>query len=154
MLEPLSELMLGFASERRGTGALRKRTVFWQGAPSESAHGAGESSGTARGDRVPATESNIVAIWWMARSWYWPSVVKGATGDGLARAVIKSREARWASLAEDVWVMAQLCGKKSTVLAMHSAAVAAGIVLGVCNNVPAVNDVTGSGAADGQGFIE
>ena len=73
--------------------------------------GAGNTSGTARGYRGLTAESKIVASWRMVRSWYWPSVAKGAAGDGLARASIKSQAAHWALSAEDVWGMAQLRGK-------------------------------------------
>ena len=89
----------------------------------DGARGAGETSGTAGGDRGPASELKIVASWWMACSWSWPSVTKGAAGDGLARALIKLQAVRWASLAEDVWGMAQLWGGNSTVLAISLAAV-------------------------------
>ena len=85
--------------------------------------GACETSGTAVGDQGPAAELKIVASWRMTRSWYWPSVAKGATRDGLASASIKSWAARWESLAEDIWSMEKLWGKKLTVLVMHLAAV-------------------------------
>ena len=85
--------------------------------------GAGEMSGTARGDRGPATESKIAASWRMARSWTFPSVAKGATVNGFARALIKSREVRFASSAEEVWGMAQIWGGDTMVLAMRLAAV-------------------------------
>ena len=91
------------AEGARCTGA--RRTL------GDGARGAGETSGTAGGDRGPAAELNIVAIWRMARRWSWPRVAKGAAGDRLARASIKSLAARWASSTEDVWGMAQLLGK-------------------------------------------
>ena len=71
------------------------------------ARGVGERIGTAGGDRGPATESKIVASWRMTHSSSWPSMEKGAEGDGLDRALIKLRAARWASSTEDVWGMAQ-----------------------------------------------
>ena len=77
----------------------------------DGARGAGETSGTAGGDRGPAAESKIVAIWRMVRSWSWTSVAKGEASNGLARASIKSQAARWASSEEDVWGLAQLWGE-------------------------------------------
>ena len=116
-------------------------------------------SGTSGGDRGPAAESKIVASWQMARSWSCPSVAKGVAGDGLYRASIKSREACWESLAEDVWGMAQLWGKFNGLGNVFSGRgkyvdVLAVIVLRFCTNVPAVNTVTGPGAADSQSFME
>ena len=55
----------GAAWRRRAEGARctgARRTL------GDGAHGAGETSGTARGDRGPAAESNIVSSWRMARS--------------------------------------------------------------------------------------
>ena len=106
-----------------------RRRALWAGCTGERrtlkdcACGAGETSGTYTRDRGPAAESKIVASWRMARSWSWPSVAKGAAGENLNRASIKLRAASWALSTEDVWGMAQLWVKKSTVLAMRSAAV-------------------------------
>ena len=80
--------------------------------------GAGEMSGTAGGDQGPAAQSKFVASLQMVRSWSWSRVAKGAAGDRLARTSIKLWAARWASLAEDIWSMAN-CGEKSTVLVIH-----------------------------------
>ena len=107
------------AGRRRAEGARcngARRTLGY------SACGAGETSGMDGGDRGPEEESKIVESWQMARSWSWTSVAKGAAGDGLARASIKSRAAIWVSSTEDVWGMAQLWGKHSTVLAIRLAA--------------------------------
>ena len=97
------------AARRRRAGGARctgaSRTL------GDGVRGAGETSGTSGVDKGPAEESKIVASWRMARSWSWKSVAKGAAGEGLAGASIKSRAARWASSAEDVWGMAQLWGK-------------------------------------------
>ena len=84
----------------------------------------GKTSGTAREDRRLAAESKIVTSLRMVHIWSWPSVSKGAAGNRLARVSIKSRAARWVSLTENVWGMAQLWRKNSTVLAMCSAAAA------------------------------
>ena len=72
----------------------------------DGARGAGETSGTAGGDREPTAESKIVASWRMACSWSWPSLAKGKAGNRLARALIKSRAARWVLSEEDVLGMA------------------------------------------------
>ena len=83
-------------------------------------------------------------------------MAKGAAGDRLARSSIKSLAARWTSSAEDVWGMAKLLGGEMDVLGnafggreRYVDAVSA-IVLRGCANVPAVNAVTGPGAADGR----
>ena len=55
----------GAAWRRRAEGA---RCTGARCTLGDGAHGAGETSGTAGGDRGPATESKIVAIWRMARS--------------------------------------------------------------------------------------
>ena len=108
------------AGRRRAEGARctgARRTL------GDGARGDGETSGTTGGDRGPAAESKIVASWRMARSWYFPSVEKGATGDRLFRALVKSRSTCWASPTEDVWGMVPLWGVNLTVLAMRLAAV-------------------------------
>ena len=83
---------------------------------------------------------------------------KGAAGKGLARGSIKSRAACWASLAEDVWGMAQLRKKNGLGDAFGGRGcyvdAVADIVLGGCADVSAVEAVTGLGAADGRGFID
>ena len=139
------------AEGARCTGA--RRTL------GDGARGAGETSGTTRGDRGPAAESKIEVSWRMARRWSWPSVAKGAVGNWLARASIKLREACWASLAEDVWGMAQLWEK---INGLGNAFFGRGqyvdavepIVLGGCANVLAVDAVTGPGVADGRNFMD
>ena len=85
------------AGSRRAEGARCTGARLTLG---DGARGAGETIGTAGGDRRPAAESKILANWRMARSWSWTSVAKGAAGDRLARASIKSQAARWASSTE------------------------------------------------------
>ncbi len=60
---------------------------------------------------------------WMAASWDWPSVAKGAAGAGCCRACTRSNAAFVAASADEVLGMAHWCGKNSTVLAMRSARV-------------------------------
>ena len=48
--------------------------------------------------------------WRMACSSSWQSGAKGGAGNRLFRAPIKSRAARWESLAEEVWGMVQFWG--------------------------------------------
>ena len=96
------------AGRRRADGARCTGEMRTLG---DGARGAGETSGTAGGDREPAAESKIVAIWRMVRSWSWTSVAKGEASNGLARASIKSQAAHWASSEEDVWGLAQLWGE-------------------------------------------
>jgi hypothetical protein len=59
----------------------------------------------------------------MACSCSWPSVAKGAAGEGLARASRRARAASVAASEEDVFGTGQSWGKDSTVLAMRSARV-------------------------------
>ena len=83
---------------------------------------------------------------------------KGAAGKGLARGSIKSRAACWASLAEDVWGMAQLRKKNGLGDAFGGRGcyvdAVADIVLGGCADVPDADAVTGQGTTDDRGFMD
>ena len=97
--------------------------------------------------------------WQITRSYSRPSEAKVAAGNRFARASIKLRAACWVSSAEDVFGMAQLCGKIDSFGDVFSGCgrgvdAVEVIVFGIVANVPAANAVTGQGVADGRGFTE
>ena len=160
MEDPPSELMLGFASGRRGADALMGSAVLGRGVPSEMVR----VGLVQRVVRPEETEERRRS----QRLWQ----VGGWRASGLGQAWKRVRQAtcwpgRRSSCGQRIGRRRQRmfgewrnCGGKFNGLGdafggrgRYVDAVAA-IVLGGCANVPAINTVTGAGAADVRGFMD
>ena len=148
------------ASRWKGTGALRGRNILGRGAPSEMVH-VGLVRRVARPEETEDRRRS--RKFWRVGGWraaglgqVWRRVRPATVWPGRRSSCGKRVGRRWRRTF-GAW---RKCGKQIDGLGdafggrgRYVDAVAA-ILLGVCANVPAVDDVTGPGVADSRGFMD
>ena len=151
---------MGFASRRRGAGAMRGRAVLGRVAPSEMVSVGLEIQVARPEDTEDRRRSRRL---WRVGGWCAAGIgqawqrVRRAMGWPGRRSSRRQRIGRCRRRMFGAW---HNCGEKFNSLGdalggrgWYVDAVAA-VALGGCVNVPAVDAVTGPGATDGRGFMD